>query len=78
MATEFIGLPQRLLEKVKEAAAREEISPEELVRDAVEIHLRGAEWAKTLEFGARNSRERGLTPEDVETEIAAVRSERVR
>jgi hypothetical protein len=31
MATEFIGLPGQLLEKVKEAAAREEITPEELV-----------------------------------------------
>ena len=32
MATEYIGLPGELVEKVKEAAARDEITPEELVR----------------------------------------------
>jgi hypothetical protein len=32
MAIEYIGLPGQLLDKVKEAAAKEEISPEELVR----------------------------------------------
>jgi hypothetical protein len=36
MSIEYIGLPGELLEKVKEAAAKEEITPEELVRDAVE------------------------------------------
>ncbi len=78
MATEFIALPQRLIEKVREAAAREEISPEELVRDAVEVRLGRSEWAKTLQFGERNARERGLTPEDVEAEITAVRFDRSR
>jgi len=39
MATEYIGLPGELIEKVKEAAAKEEITPEELVRDAVEARL---------------------------------------
>jgi hypothetical protein len=78
MATEYIALPGQLLDKVKEAAAKEEITPEELVRDAVEIRLSRAEWAKTLAFGDRNARERGLKPEDVEAEIAGARSERGR
>ncbi len=78
MATEYIGLPGELIDKVKEAAAREEISPEELVRDAVENRLSRAGWRKTLDFGDRNARARGLKPEDVEVEIAAVRSERDR
>ena len=77
MATEYIGLPRPLLEKVKEVAAKEEITPEELVRDAVEVRLGRADWLKTLEFGDRNARKRGLNPEDVDTEIAAARSERV-
>jgi len=59
MATEYIGLPGELVAKVKEAAAREEITPEELVRDAVENRLSRAEWRKTIEFGHRNARERG-------------------
>jgi PIN domain len=75
MATEYIGLPGELVEKVKEAAAREEITPEELVRDAVENRLSQAEWRKTVEFGHRNARERGLKPEDVDAEISAARAE---
>jgi metal-responsive CopG/Arc/MetJ family transcriptional regulator len=78
MATESIKLPSPLLEKVKEAAAQEEISPEELVRDAVETRLSRAEWRKTIDFGHRNARERGLQPDDVEAEIAADRAERLR
>ncbi|MGA2074373.1 MAG: ribbon-helix-helix protein, CopG family [Terriglobia bacterium] len=78
MATDYIKLPAPLIEKVKEAAAKEEITPEELVRDAVEARLSRAEWRKTVEFGHRNARERGLKPEDVDAEIAADRAERAR
>jgi hypothetical protein len=78
MATEIKGLPEPLLDKVKEAAAREEITPEEFIRGAVEARLGRAEWQKTLEFGHRNARERGLTPEDVDAEIMAERAERGR
>ncbi len=78
MATEYIALPGPLLQKVKEMAAKEAITPEELVREAVENRLSREEWAKTLEFGDRNARERGLRPEDVEAEIAGARSKRSR
>jgi len=44
----------------------------------VENRLSRAEWRKTLDFGERNACERRLTPEDVDTEIAASRSERKR
>ena len=71
-------LPPQLVDKVIEAAAKEEISPEEFVRAAVETRLSRAEWQKTLQYGERNARARGLTPEDVEVEIAAVRAERTR
>jgi predicted transcriptional regulator len=75
MATEYIGLPGELVEKVKQAAAQEQITPEELVRDAVENRLSRAQWRKTIEFGHRNARERGLKPEDVEVEVSAARAE---
>lgn len=78
MATESIKLPGPLLDKIKEAAANEEISPEEFVRSAVETRLGRVEWKKTIEFGHRNARERGLKPEDVDAEIAADRAERGR
>jgi metal-responsive CopG/Arc/MetJ family transcriptional regulator len=69
MATESIGLPLQLVEKVKKAAAQEAITPEEFVRDAVEARLRRAEWRKTLEFGEQHAREHGLRPADVATEF---------
>jgi predicted transcriptional regulator len=78
MATESIKLPDQLILRVKEAAAQEEISPEELVRDAVETRLSRGEWRKTLDFGHSNARQRGLKPEDVDAEIAADRAERTR
>jgi metal-responsive CopG/Arc/MetJ family transcriptional regulator len=73
MATESIELAGQLLEKVKQAAAKEEMISEEFVRDTVETRLNRSEWSETLEFGERSARERGLKPEDVKTEIAAVR-----
>ncbi|WP_429634743.1 hypothetical protein [Tunturiibacter psychrotolerans] len=75
MATDPIKLPDQLILKVKEAAAREEITPEELVRDAVETRLSRGEWRKTIEFGQNNARARGLKPEDIDAEIAAERAE---
>ena len=75
MATENIRLPDPLLAKVREAPAEQEISPDEFVRGAVEERLSKGEWRKTLEFGHRNARERGLKPEDVDIEIAAERAE---
>jgi hypothetical protein len=75
MATESIGLSGQLLDKVKEAAASEEITPEEFVREAVELRLKRAEWVKTLAFGDQNARERGLKQEDIQTEIAGARSD---
>jgi hypothetical protein len=73
MATEYIALSGQLLDKVKEAAAQEDITPEELVRDAIENRLNRAEWTKTLQFGDRNARKRGLKRKDVGAEISALR-----
>jgi hypothetical protein len=75
MATENVHLPDPLLDKVREAAAEQEISPDEFVRGAVEERLSRGEWRKTVEFGHRNARERGIRPEDVDAEIAAERAE---
>jgi hypothetical protein len=66
------------LRRSSKAAEKEKMTPEEFVRDAVETPLNRSEWSKTLAFGERNAEERGLKPDDVETEIAAVRSDRLR
>ena len=78
MATQNIGIPAPLLERVREAAAKEEITPEEFVRGAVETRLKRGQWRDTLNFGENNAHRRDLKPEDVEAEIAADRAERGR
>ena len=76
MATEYLGLPEPLVHKAKEAAAREEITLEELVQDAVQRRLDRLDWMKALEVGEQNAREHALKPEDVQNDIAAVRADR--
>jgi hypothetical protein len=76
MGTEFVGIPDQLMLKVKEAARREEISVEELVQDALEQRLNDNGFRRLFAIGDRNVKRTGACPEDVETEIAAHRSER--
>jgi hypothetical protein len=76
--TEFVGIPDQLMVKAKEAARREEISVEELVRDALEQRLNDEGFRRLFAIGNRNVKRTGALPEDVETEIAANRFERAR
>lgn len=78
MNTEFVGIPDQLMVKVKEAAQREEISVEELVRDALEQRLSDTGFRRLFAVGDRNVKRTGARPEDVEGEIAAERSKRAR
>ncbi len=82
MATEPVNIPEYLLAKVKEAAAREEISVEDLVRDALEQRVNGKGFRDVYAIARRNGERTGITPENVEsvveTETAAYRSERSR
>ena len=79
MATEPVNIPDQLMTKVKEAASREQITVEELVRDALEKRVNGkGRFARFYEIGERHARETGAVPEDVEKEIAANRTERGR
>ena len=76
MASEFVGIPDQLMRKVKETADREEITVEELVRDALEQRINGKQFSRLFAIGDRNVKRTGAKPRDVETEIAAHRSER--
>jgi hypothetical protein len=80
MATEYVGVPSPLLAKVKEAADREEISVEELVRDALEQRINGKGFSGVYGIARRRGQQTGVTPENVEgiaeAEIAAHRRER--
>lgn len=78
MSTEFIGIPEQLMLKIKEAARREEISVEELVQDALEQRISDKGFRRLFAIGDRNIKRTGAQPEEVETEISAHRSERAR
>ncbi len=78
MGTEFVGIPDQLMLKVKEAAQREAISVEQLVRDALEQRLNNKGFQRLFAIGDRNVNRTGARPEDVELEIAAHRSKRAR
>jgi hypothetical protein len=78
MGTEFVAIPDQLMLKVKEAAHREEISVEELVQDALEQRISDKGFRRLFAIGDRNVKDTGAQPEDIETEIAAHRSERAR
>lgn len=80
MATELIPIPDTLLAKLKEVAEREETTVEEFVRKTLEQRLnsRGGRLARFYAIGERHVEEKGITPEDVEQEIAARRAERRR
>lgn len=82
MTTQPVNIPEQLLEKVKETAAREEISVEELVRDALEQRINGKGFSAVLDIAKRRGERTGITPDNVEAiveeEIAAHRKERSR
>ncbi len=76
MSTEFIGIPEQLMLKVREAAQREDISVEDLVREALEQRLNDGGFRRLFAIGDRNVKSTGARLEDVEREVAAHRSER--
>ena len=63
MATEFISIPDQ--------AEREEITLEELVRDALEQRVLSTQFSRLFAIGDRNVKRTGAQPQDVEAEIAA-------
>ncbi len=82
MFTKIEGIPNELLAKVEEAAAREGISVPELVREALEQRVNGKGFATVYATARRRAQQHGICPEEVESiaeaEIAAHRNERGR
>jgi hypothetical protein len=78
MGTEFIGIPEQLMLKVKEAAQRDEISVDELVQEALVHRINEKRSRHIFSIGDRNVKRTHALPEDVESEISAHRAERAR
>jgi metal-responsive CopG/Arc/MetJ family transcriptional regulator len=65
-------IPPELLTEMEKAAQEEHITPEELVRDAVERRLNKRQWQDGVAFGEKHAKSRGLTETDVPEAIAEV------
>lgn len=68
-------VPPALLAQAEEAALQEDISLDELVRDAIQRRLNRKAFEEVLAFGKRHARARRLRPRDVASAISAVRAE---
>jgi len=68
-----INIPDDLLARIEQAAAKEKVSPEELVVEAVEEHLRRKRLQDLYAKGERRVRELGIAENQVD---GIVREER--
>ncbi len=77
VATVNISFPPELLAAIDEEARKEARSRSEILREAARMYLeRQQRWERIFDLGERVRQDRGLVPEDVQEEIAAVRRER--
>jgi len=67
-----VRIPPPLLANVEKAARAEQITVDELVRDAVERRLERREWRDLLAFGEKRAKSPDLTEADVPEAIAEV------
>ncbi|OGV67292.1 MAG: CopG family transcriptional regulator [Lentisphaerae bacterium RIFOXYB12_FULL_65_16] len=69
-----VTFPEALLAEIDAAARRESRSRSELLRAAARLYVeRQQRWQDVFRLGDRIRRERGLTEDDVQQEIDAVR-----
>ena len=71
-----ITLPPEMLAAAVEMARREHRTMSELVREALREYERNNWWAQSNAYGQAKARERGLSENDVEQQVAEVRRER--
>jgi hypothetical protein len=69
------SVPPALLSQAEKVARAENITLDELVRDAMERRVNRRELEEVFAFGQRHARERGVKPGDVAKAIADVRAE---
>ncbi len=72
-----ISFQPELLRDIDEEAAREVRNRSDLLREAARLYIeRQRRWDSVFRMGDRIAEERGLSPEDIESEIRAARGER--
>jgi len=74
-----ISFQDSLLHGIDRVARREARSRSELVREAARSYIQRKErWAEIFALGRKIAREKGLKPEDVSSEIRALRKNKAR
>ena len=74
-----ISFQDSLLHGIARVARREARSRSELVREAARSYIQRKErWAEIFALGRKIAREKGLKPEDVSSEIRALRKNKAR
>lgn len=68
-----VTLPPEMLERAINMAKREHRTMSELVREALRDYERKQRWDEMNAFGQAKARELGLTQDDVEPAVRAVR-----
>ena len=75
-STVNISFNDELLKKIDEVARQESRSRSELIREAARSYIeRKKKWNQLFAFSEELARNRGLTQEDIRSEIAKSRSE---
>ncbi len=79
MSTVNISFTPKLLKEIDKVAQQESRSRSELIREAARSYIeRKRRWSRIFEVGAQSGRDRGITPDVVDKEIAAYRREKRR
>jgi len=77
MSTVNISFNPKLLKEIDRVAQEESRSRSELLREAARSYIeRKGRWARIFELGTRRGRQKGITPEVIDQEIAAYRREK--
>lgn len=77
MSTVNISFNPKLLKEIDRIAQEESRSRSELLREAARSYIeRKRRWAHIFEAGTRIGRNKGITPEVIDQEIAAYRREK--
>jgi CopG family transcriptional regulator / antitoxin EndoAI len=77
MSTVNISFNAKLLKEIDKVAQEESRSRSELIREAARTYIeRKRRWTRIFEVGTKIGKERGITTEIVDQEIAAYRREK--
>lgn len=78
MADSMVHIAEELMARVQQAAASEKLSPQELVREAVETHLRRKRLQELYAYGEGQAWKLGIKESDVDGIVGEERRQRAR